>query len=153
MSSPRTRTICNLIAFGVLLVSLAACSSKPQTTKKPEPSTTTSAPKPDESLQSDVDSVDPEYTLSLPSNYGRWTGDWDELSKPEHNVLRLLVLYNKTQFFYDKGHPKGVIPDIAQDLELYLNKKLQRTGPKKFKVVFIPVSPCLLYTSPSPRDS
>ena len=157
MSPQRTHRICNLI--GVLLVSLAACSSNPQTTQKPEsPATTTTAPastttttpaaptttsvpKPDESLQADVDGVDPDYTLTLPKTFGRWTGDWDELSKPEHNVLRLLVLYNKTQFFYDKGRPKGMIPDLAEDLERYLNKKLQRTGPKKFKVAFIPVSP------------
>jgi membrane-bound lytic murein transglycosylase MltF len=140
MSSPRTRTICSLTALGILLISLTGCSSKPQTTRNSEPSATT-APKPEESLQSDVDGVDPDYTLALPKTFGRWTGDWDELSKPEHNVLRLLVLYNKTQFFYDKGRPKGMIPDIAQDLELYLNKQLQRTGPKKFKVAFIPASP------------
>jgi len=153
MSSPRRQTICKFIAFGVILVTLATCSSNPQTAQKPassatttaaSPATTATAPKPDESLQSDVDSVDPDYALTLPKTFGQWTGDWDELSKPEHNVLRLLVLYNKTQFFYDKGRPKGVIPDIAQDLELYLNKKLQRTGPKKFKVVFIPVSPAQL---------
>jgi membrane-bound lytic murein transglycosylase MltF len=150
MSLPRRWKLYVLLTFGLLLATLAACSSNPQATQKPEPSATTSAPappatataaKPDESLQSDVDDVDPDYILNLPKRYGRWTGDWDELSKPEHNVLRLLVLYNKTQFFYDKGRPKGIIPDVADELERYLNKKLQRTGPKKFKVAFIPVSP------------
>jgi membrane-bound lytic murein transglycosylase MltF len=141
MSFSRTLTICSLIAFGLLLASFAACSSDPAKTKKPEGSATTSASKLDESLQSDVDSVDPDYALALPKTFGSWTGDWDELSKPEHNVLRLLVLYNKTQFFYDKGQPKGIIPDLAEDLERFLNQKLQTTGPKKFKVAFIPVSP------------
>jgi len=138
MSSSTRHAICNLIVPAVLLLSLVACRSNPQ---KPESFATAIASKPDDSLQSEVDSVDPDHALSLPKTFGRWTGDWDELSKPDHNVLRLLVLYNRTQFFYDKGRPKGVIPDIAQDLELYLNKKLQRTGPKKFKVAFIPVSP------------
>jgi membrane-bound lytic murein transglycosylase MltF len=141
MSSPRTRTICNLIAFGILLVSLTGCSSKPQTKEEPKPSATaTTAPQSDESALSE-DGTDPDYALGLPSHFGRWTGDWDVLSKPEHNILRLLVVYNKTQFFYDKGRPKGMIPDAAEELERYLNKKLQRTGPKKFKVAFIPVSP------------
>ena len=138
MSSPRTRTVCNLTAFGVLLVSLTGCRSKPKTTQNSEPSAATTAPKPDESLAEQ--SPDPDYALSLPPTFGHWTGDWDELSKPEHNVLRLLVMYNKASFFYEKGRPKGIIPDMAEELDRYLNKKLQRTGPKKFNVAFIPVT-------------
>jgi membrane-bound lytic murein transglycosylase MltF len=141
VSSSRRWTSYISIAVVVLIGNLTGCSSKPQPSQKPEPSATTTAPDPDKSLQSDVDSVDPEFSLNLPTTFGRWTGDWDELSKPQHNILRLLVLYNKTQFFYDKGRPKGIIPDLAEDLERYLNNKLQRTGPKKFKVVFIPLSP------------
>ena len=55
----------------------------------------------------------------------------------------MLVLYNKTGFFYDKGRPRGAVPDIAEEMERYLNKKL-KTGAKKLKVVFIPVSPAQL---------
>ena len=58
-------------------------------------------------------------------------------------MLRMLVLYNKTGFFYDKGRPRGVVPDMAEEMERYLNKKL-KTGAKKFKVAFIPVSPAQL---------
>jgi membrane-bound lytic murein transglycosylase MltF len=141
VSCSRRSTLCISIAAVVSIGNLTGCGSTPQPTQKPEPPATTTAPKPDESLQSEVNSVDPEYSLSLPPTFGRWTGDWDELSKPQHNVLRLLVLYNKTQFFYDKGRPKGIIPDAAEELEPYLNNKLQRRGPKKFKVVFIPLSP------------
>jgi len=79
--------------------------------------------------------------LHLPPSFGRWTGDWDEIQK--HDVLRMLVLYNKTGFFYDKGRPRGVVPDIADEMERYLNKRL-KTGAKKFKVAFIPVSPAQL---------
>lgn len=101
-----------------------------------EPSATTTAPQPDESLQS-AESAAPEYALHLPPSFGHWTGDWDELAK--HKLLRMLVLYNKTGFFYDKGRPRGVVPDIAEELERYL-KKLN-TRAKKIRVVFIPVSP------------
>ena len=80
----------------------------------------------------------PQYALKLPVNFDRRTGDWDEIKKS--GVLRLLVLYNKTGFFYDKGRPRGMVPDIAEELEVYLNKKL-KTGAKKLKVVFIPVTP------------
>ena len=82
-----------------------------------------------------------QYALKLPANFDRRTGDWDEIKKS--GVLRLLVLYNKTGFFYDKGRPRGVVPDTADELEVYLNKKL-KTGAKKFKVVFIPVTPAQL---------
>jgi membrane-bound lytic murein transglycosylase MltF len=84
-----------------------------------------------------VESGAPEYSLKLPKHYGRHTGDWEELKKS--GVLRLLVLYNKTGFFYDRGRPRGMIPEFANELEIYLNKKL-RTKARKFKVVFIPVS-------------
>ena len=93
------------MAVVIVLVSLTGCSPKPQPTQKPEPSeTTTTAPTPDESLQS-TESAAPEYALHLPPSFGHWTGDWDEIQK--HNILRMLVLYNKTGFFYDKGRPHG----------------------------------------------
>ena len=97
-------------------------------------------PKTTDSLN-EVESTGPEYALKLPANFDRRVGDWDELKKS--GVLRLLVLYNKTGFFYDKGRPRGVVPDIADELEVYLNKKL-KTGAKKFKIVFIPVTPAEL---------
>src|SRR5256885_2046326 len=83
-----------------LLLSFSGCSSKPQVTQKAEPSATSSEATADESLQS-ADSAAPGYSLHLPPSFGRWTGDYDELAK--HNILRMLVLYNKTGFFYDKG--------------------------------------------------
>ena len=49
-------------------------------------------------------------------------------------MLRMLVLYNKTGFFYDKGRPRGAVPDVAEEMERYLNKKL-KTRAKKFEVV------------------
>jgi len=123
-----------------LIGSLIGCSSKPEPTQKPEPSATITAPQPEEPLQS-AESAAPGYALHLPPSFGRWTGDWDEIQK--HDVLRMLVLYNKTGFFYDKGRPRGVVPDIADEMERYLNKRL-KTGAKKFKVAFIPVSPAQL---------
>jgi len=140
MSSSRPWKFCISMAVVVVLLSLTSCSSKPQARQTPEPSATATVPTPDESLQS-ADSAAPGYSLQLPPSFGRWTGDWDELAK--HNMLRMLVLYNKTGFFYDKGRPRGAVPDIAEEMERYLNKKL-KTGAKKLKVVFIPVSPAQL---------
>jgi len=55
-------------------------------------------------------------------------------------VLRLLVLYNKSGFFYDKGRARGIVPDAAEQLQLDLNKKLKKKA-MKFTVALIPVSP------------
>ena len=140
MSSSRRCTLYVLVAVITLIVSLTGCSSKPQATPKPEPPASTAVPVPDESLQT-AESAGPEYALRLPPSFGRWTGDWEEIRK--HSILRMLVVYNKTGFFYDKGRPRGVVPDIAEELERFLNKRL-RTGAKKFKVAFIPVSPAQL---------
>ena len=94
-------------AVVVGLLSFPGCSSKQQATQKPAPSATATEPTPDESLQS-ADSAAPGYSLHLPPSFGRWIGDWDELAK--HNMLRMLVLYNKTGFFYDKGRPRALFP-------------------------------------------
>ncbi len=128
------------LAVAVLMVGLTGCSSTPPTTPKPEAPPTNPAQTTDESLQS-AESAAPGYALHLPPSLGHWTGDWDEIQK--HSTLRMLVLYNKTGFFYDKGRPRGVLPDMAEEMERYLNKKL-KTGAKKFKVAFIPVSPAQL---------
>jgi len=140
MSSSRRCTLYVLVAVVTLIVSLTGCSSKPQAKPKPEPPASTAVLAPDESLQT-AESAGPEYALRLPPSFGRWTGDWEEIRK--HSILRMLVVYNKTGFFYDKGRPRGVVPDIAEELERFLNKRL-RTGAKKFKVAFIPVSPAQL---------
>jgi membrane-bound lytic murein transglycosylase MltF len=128
------------VAIVFLIVSLSGCSPKRQATKEPEAQPTATKPTPDESLQSS-ESATPGYALHLPPNFGRWTGDWDEIQK--HNLLRMLVLYNKTGFFYDKGRPRGVLPDMAEEMQRYLNKKLHSRA-KTFTVVFIPVSPAQL---------
>ncbi len=140
MSSSRLWTLYALMAVLAVLACFAGCSSQAKKAEEPKTSETTTVTTPDESLKS-ADSAVPGYALNLPPNFGRWTGDWDEIAK--HNDLRLLVLYNKTGFFYDKGRPRGINPEIAEELERYLNNKL-KTGAKKFKVVFIPVPPAQL---------
>jgi len=118
----------------LLLASLAGCHQKPDEKKpQPESSLITRATL----SESDVEESTPSsYRLNLPPNFGRWTGDWDEIRK--HNFLRLLVVYSKTSFFYDRGRPNGLNPALARELEIYINMKL-KTRAKKFEVALIPV--------------
>lgn len=87
------------------------------------------------------ESVPSDYALSLPASMGTYTGDWDEIQK--HKALRLLVVYNKSGYFYDKGRPKGYVAEAANELDIYLNKLL-KTKERQFKVAVIPVAPSQL---------
>jgi membrane-bound lytic murein transglycosylase MltF len=136
MTSSRWCSFCMLMTIFALMAGLTGCNSKTKSSDQPPAATATSAST-EESLLF-ADSSAPGYALNLPPSFGRWTGDWDALTK--HHMLRMLVLHNKSGFFYDKGRPRGVIPDMAEELERYLNKNL-KTGAKKFHVAFIPVSP------------
>jgi len=65
-----------------------------------------------------------------------WTGDFDEMAK--RRQIRVLVVYSKTFYFLDQGHPRGLSYDLLKEFEKYVNEKL-KTGTLKIQVVFIPV--------------
>jgi len=91
------------------------------------------------SLQSaDADAAEQKTALTLPKNFGRFTGDWDEIVK--RGQLRCLVVYNRGGFYYDKGRPRGLVVDTINEFEKVVNQKL-KTGAKKFTVAYIAVPP------------
>ncbi len=137
MLSARWRAISLLVAIFPLVACFTGCKSTPQPAEKQEAAAPVPTPKAADSLESS-DSTGPQYALKLPAGFNRRTGDWDELKKS--GVLRLLVVYSKTGFFYDKGRPRGMVADASNELEIYLNKKL-KTGAKKFKIAVTPVTP------------
>jgi membrane-bound lytic murein transglycosylase MltF len=90
-------------------------------------------------LQSaDADAAQQRTALALPTNFGRATGDWDEIVKRGH--LRALVVYNRGGFYYDKGRPRGMVVDAMDEFEKNINKRL-KTGAKKFTVRYLSVPP------------
>ena len=123
--------------LGIALLVLAGCGSKPQS---PEPVASTP---PSAASQPALETVDAEiakqtHALALPKDFGRFTGDWNEIVK--RGQLRVLVVYSRSGFFYDRGAQRGVIADAMNEFEKVTNKKL-RTGAKKFKVVYLPMTP------------
>lgn len=72
-----------------------------------------------------------------------WTGDFDGMVK--RRMIRLLTPYSKTQYFIDKGVPRGVTADAAVKLEEVLNLKLKTANATKIHVVVIPTSRDALY--------
>jgi membrane-bound lytic murein transglycosylase MltF len=120
-----------------LLAPIIACASKPQDTpnsdQRAAPTTSVLS-----LLSADADDAQQRTALVLPTNFGRATGDWDEILKRGH--LRALVVYNRGGFYYDKGRPRGMVIDAMAEFEKKINKRL-RTGAKKFTVQYLSVPP------------
>jgi membrane-bound lytic murein transglycosylase MltF len=131
--------------LGIVLFALTGCSSKPKSAESAasapgQQSSTASAPAPASSNleTTDAEAATQTTALSLPKNFGRFTGDWDQIVK--RGYLRVLVVNSKTGFFYDKGRARGPIAEYMDEFDNVTNKKL-KTGAKKFKVVYLPMSP------------
>ena len=129
------------VVLAILSLSLTGCASKP---KAPEPASSasnqqpTAAPTPAALETTDADSGRQTTALALPKNFGRFTGDWDDIVK--RGALRVLVVVNRTGFFYDKGRARGAMAELMDAFEIDINKKL-KTGAKKFKVEYLPTPP------------
>jgi len=63
-------------------------------------------------------------------------GDFDAMRK--RRVIRALVVYNKTNYFIDKGAPRGITYDALKLFEDEINRKY-KTGNLKINVAFLPV--------------
>jgi membrane-bound lytic murein transglycosylase MltF len=66
-----------------------------------------------------------------------WTGDLDGMA--ERRMIRVLTAYSRTQYFIDRGTPRGTAYDQGKLLEDELNKKLAK-GHLKVNVQFVPLS-------------
>jgi membrane-bound lytic murein transglycosylase MltF len=75
-----------------------------------------------------------KHALPLPD--ATFTGDFDGMRK--RRMIRVLVVYNKTNYFIDRGTPRGITTEAFQLFEDHINKKY-KTGNVKLHVVLIPV--------------
>jgi len=69
-------------------------------------------------------------------------GDIEEMDK--RRMVRALVAFNKTSFFFDNGRPRGMTYDALMELQKFLNRKLHpndTTGKEKIHVVVVPTAP------------
>lgn len=75
-------------------------------------------------------------THSLPRDVGRGRGgDFDALR--QRRLIRVLVPYNKTGYFIDKGTPRGTAVDAFKLFEDYINQKY-KTGNLRIHVALVP---------------
>jgi len=66
-----------------------------------------------------------------------WTGDLDGMV--ERRMIRVLTTFSKTQYFVDRGTPRGTAYDQGRLLEAELNRKFA-SGHITVNVQFVPVS-------------
>ena len=80
---------------------------------------------------------DQRKTHELPLSMQRFTGDFDGMRK--RRIIRVLTVYNKTNYFVDKGRQRGITYDAFQLFEDWINKKY-KTGTMKIHVAMVPVA-------------
>ncbi len=124
-----------LAAFFLPLV--LSCSKKaapPAATEQAaQPETPSSSPG-----TSDDQPPAPANDVALPKAFGRSTTDLDDMLKRRN--IRALVMINPIGFFYDKGHPQGVMYEALEEFQKFVNAKY-KTGSMKVTVTFIPLRP------------
>src|SRR5215471_2554916 len=114
-----------IVLAGLLLIAGCKQSSTPQpVAEQPKPQATEAA-----------ETIDPTLLDRLKNEH--WTGDIDKLR--QRRYIRTLVLYNKTNFFYDGPQARGITYEALKEFEKFLNAKLN-TGQEPIYLVFIPVS-------------
>jgi len=101
--------------------------AKPQTAATPSAGPISSPDEPPAAAASGID---------FPKAFGRRKGDLDEMAKNRN--IRALVLLNPIGFFYDKGHPQGVMYEALEEFQKFANQKL-KTGTLNIKVTFLPM--------------
>jgi membrane-bound lytic murein transglycosylase MltF len=122
------RTI-RLIASPALALLLGAFAS-PLAAQQKKPSAAPAAPKA-------APAKAEKDTHELPTQLTTFTGDFDGMRK--RRTVRVLVVYNKTNYFIDRGQQRGLTYDGFKMFEDYINKKY-KTGNLKIHVAMIPTA-------------
>lgn len=124
----RRALFCALLAAGLSCGSAGRQETVENTSvpSSPESPSVVAAPEPE---------IDPTILDRLRNEH--WTGDIRGMV--ERRYIRALVLYNKTNFFYDGPQPRGSSYEALKEFEKFLNKRLN-TGDKPVSIIFLPVS-------------
>ena len=85
-------------------------------------------------MPSPYDALPPEARAALDKPF---TGDFDEMVK--RRLIRAGVVFNRTQYFIDKGVQRGISYESLKLFEEQLNKRL-KTGLLKVHVAIVPLA-------------
>ena len=121
------------LSLSIVFITVGACKTA---TQQPSPTNTPVASQTETPRPETTENIDPSILDRLKNEH--WTGDIEGML--ERRYIRALVLYNKTNFFYDGPQPRGLTYEALKEFEKFLNGKLN-TGNKPVHLIFIPVSP------------
>src|SRR5262245_51269603 len=166
MHLPVRRPALPWLLCGGLLLTAAGCSSKPSTTTtgseqaaKPADAAAPSSAPAVPASQGQAAAADDETLPDVPSPYDAlpaevrgyldkpFTGDLDEMV--QHRIIRAGVVFNRTQYFIDKGVQRGMSYESIRLFEEENNKRL-KTGLLKISVAIVPLTRDQLF--PALRD-
>lgn len=77
-----------------------------------------------------------EQNIPLPPLEQPFTGDLPEMK--QRRLIRALVVFGPTDFFFVKGKPSGLQVDLLREYEKFINRGIKNEA-KKIHVVFVPV--------------
>jgi membrane-bound lytic murein transglycosylase MltF len=131
--------------FSVLLLLSAGCSPSPSSssgdTAAPAGSAEKTATAPSGQRDEPLPEVPSPYAALPEETRGLldmpFTGDFDEMVK--RRLIRAGVVFNRTQYFIDKGVQRGISYESIRLFEEELNKRL-KTGQLKVHVAIVPLS-------------
>lgn len=66
-----------------------------------------------------------------------WRGDLDAIA--QRGVLRVLVAFNRTNYFLDRGETRGVAWELGKQYEAFLNRHFAVSG-RRLQLVFVPTT-------------
>ena len=120
-----------VLAVGLGLAMLAAEPAAAQDARKPAPPATL--------LPKDKPAATKVRVRELPYRNSPFTGDLDKML--ERRLIRVLVVFNRTEYFVDKGQPRGAMYELVRAFEDEINRR-HKPKQKQFKtrVYFVPVS-------------
>jgi membrane-bound lytic murein transglycosylase MltF len=131
---PTARAATLTVSIALAAFALARCGSGTAPASEQSPAATErSAPAADADL---APAPAPAFSAEIVNR--PWTGDFDGMV--QRRMIRVLTPYSKTQYFIDKGVPRGITYDVGVKLEEALNQKLKTTPATKVHVVFVPTT-------------
>jgi len=137
-----TKSFVNLgktsITLFFLSFAIAGCGKKQAVVAPEEPSAKQQSKEGLALSENALTPTGPQGTLVLPADFGKRTGDLDEMVK--RRSIRALVTVNPIGFFYQQGKPQGIQYEALQEFEKFINQK-EKTGKLPVKVVFLPMRP------------
>ncbi len=150
------RSFACLLLIGLLTLAVAGCSPAASPSAETPSAETPSAAAGEQTPARPAEADAEEPLPPVPSPYealpeeGRaligkpFTGDFDEMVK--RRLIRAGVVFNRTQYFVDRGVQRGIAYESLKLFEEQVNKRL-KTGALPVHVAFVPLSRDQLFSA------